>query len=190
MFQAASLPLSIIIIGVGNANCDNMNELDGDGARVSFRGQPAAKDIVIKIIKMPKISLQNRKKIIKRNKTGMKYLPNFKVPINFNSLSYYQKVRNVWNCWRLEKTRKADKNHQKNCKNRPTNCQKDAFLNSTETQKELPFQISAYYLRHFLHCSWSITFCSNRALIGKFVEFRRRIFHWLIIDLLWEIYIA
>ena len=46
MFQAASLPFSIIIIGVGNANFDNMNELDGDDVRVSFRGQLAVRDIV------------------------------------------------------------------------------------------------------------------------------------------------
>ena len=84
----------------------------------------------------------------------MKYLANFKALINnFNSLSYYQKFETFGTVGRFEKTRKAGKNHQKNGENRPTNCQKDPFLNSTETQKELPFQISAYYIKHFLHCS-------------------------------------
>lgn len=30
LIQAATLPLSIIIVGVGNADFDNMKKLDGD----------------------------------------------------------------------------------------------------------------------------------------------------------------
>ena len=44
--NAASLPLSIIIVGVGNADFDNMEELDGDVVRVSSNGRFAARDIV------------------------------------------------------------------------------------------------------------------------------------------------
>ncbi|XP_075259122.1 copine-8-like isoform X3 [Convolutriloba macropyga] len=44
--QAASLPLSIIIVGVGNASFDAMNELDGDDVRLSSRGRYAERDIV------------------------------------------------------------------------------------------------------------------------------------------------
>ena len=44
--NASSLPLSIIIIGVGNAEFDNMEELDGDVVRLSSNGRYAARDIV------------------------------------------------------------------------------------------------------------------------------------------------
>ena len=44
--QASSLPLSIIIVGVGNAQFDAMNELDGDDERLSSRGTFAERDIV------------------------------------------------------------------------------------------------------------------------------------------------
>lgn len=44
--NAANLPISIIIIGVGKADFDSMEELDGDDVRVSYNGQPAARDIV------------------------------------------------------------------------------------------------------------------------------------------------
>ncbi|KAF3689366.1 Copine-9 [Channa argus] len=44
--QAASLPLSIIIVGVGPAEFDAMEELDGDEVRVSSRGRFAERDIV------------------------------------------------------------------------------------------------------------------------------------------------
>uniref|UniRef100_A0A673M2D4 Copine-9-like n=1 Tax=Sinocyclocheilus rhinocerous TaxID=307959 RepID=A0A673M2D4_9TELE len=43
---AASLPMSIIIIGVGPAEFDAMEELDGDEVRVSSRGRAAERDIV------------------------------------------------------------------------------------------------------------------------------------------------
>ncbi|CAG2104035.1 unnamed protein product, partial [Medioppia subpectinata] len=43
---AASLPLSIIIIGVGNADFEAMDELDGDEVRVSVDGRFAERDIV------------------------------------------------------------------------------------------------------------------------------------------------
>jgi hypothetical protein len=44
--SAASLPLSIIIIGVGNADFEAMDELDGDEVRVSVDGRKAERDIV------------------------------------------------------------------------------------------------------------------------------------------------
>ncbi|XP_029010968.1 copine-9-like [Betta splendens] len=44
--NAASLPLSIIIVGVGPAEFDAMEELDGDEVRVSSRGRFAERDIV------------------------------------------------------------------------------------------------------------------------------------------------
>lgn len=45
--EASYLPLSIIIIGVGNANFDAMDVLDGDGKTLrNARGVPAARDIV------------------------------------------------------------------------------------------------------------------------------------------------
>ncbi|CAH8465679.1 unnamed protein product [Schistosoma mattheei] len=44
--NASSLPLSIIIVGVGPANFDEMEELDGDEVRLSSRGKTAIRDIV------------------------------------------------------------------------------------------------------------------------------------------------
>ncbi|XP_043932344.1 copine-9 [Protopterus annectens] len=44
--NAASLPMSIIIVGVGPAEFDAMEELDGDEVRLSSRGRYAERDIV------------------------------------------------------------------------------------------------------------------------------------------------
>ncbi|XP_041417692.1 copine-9 [Xenopus laevis] len=44
--NASSLPLSVIIVGVGPAEFDAMEELDGDEVRVSSRGRYAERDIV------------------------------------------------------------------------------------------------------------------------------------------------
>ncbi|KPP72244.1 copine-9-like [Scleropages formosus] len=44
--NASALPMSIIIVGVGPAEFDAMEELDGDHVRVSFRGRFAERDIV------------------------------------------------------------------------------------------------------------------------------------------------
>uniref|UniRef100_A0A7N6C302 C2 domain-containing protein n=1 Tax=Anabas testudineus TaxID=64144 RepID=A0A7N6C302_ANATE len=44
--NAAALPMSIIIVGVGPAEFDAMEELDGDEVRVSSRGRLAERDIV------------------------------------------------------------------------------------------------------------------------------------------------
>ncbi|XP_064813772.1 copine Va isoform X1 [Oncorhynchus masou masou] len=44
--NAAALPMSIIIVGVGPAKFDAMEELDGDEVRVSSRGRFAERDIV------------------------------------------------------------------------------------------------------------------------------------------------
>jgi hypothetical protein len=44
--DASSLPLSIIIVGIGNADFDAMNVLDGDDDRLSFNGRYAERDIV------------------------------------------------------------------------------------------------------------------------------------------------
>lgn len=44
--QASRLPMSIIIVGVGDADFEAMNILDGDDVRVSYNGQYADRDIV------------------------------------------------------------------------------------------------------------------------------------------------
>ncbi|CAM4610963.1 copine-5 isoform X1 [Lepidochelys kempii] len=44
--NAAKLPMSIIIVGVGQAEFDAMVELDGDDIRISSRGKIAERDIV------------------------------------------------------------------------------------------------------------------------------------------------
>ncbi|KAK3875167.1 hypothetical protein Pcinc_019948 [Petrolisthes cinctipes] len=44
--NASNLPLSIIIVGVGGAEFDSMEELDGDVVRLSSHGRYAARDIV------------------------------------------------------------------------------------------------------------------------------------------------
>uniref|UniRef100_A0A8C5B349 Copine Vb n=1 Tax=Gadus morhua TaxID=8049 RepID=A0A8C5B349_GADMO len=44
--NGAKLPMSIIIVGVGQAEFDAMVELDGDDIRISSRGKPAERDIV------------------------------------------------------------------------------------------------------------------------------------------------
>jgi hypothetical protein len=44
--KADNLPLSVIIVGVGNANFDNMNKLDGDNGLYASNGVKAARDIV------------------------------------------------------------------------------------------------------------------------------------------------
>ncbi|KAK8729394.1 hypothetical protein OTU49_008807, partial [Cherax quadricarinatus] len=44
--NASSLPMSIIIVGVGGADFDNMEELDGDVVRLSSNGRYAVRDIV------------------------------------------------------------------------------------------------------------------------------------------------
>ena len=47
IIQAAnSLPLSIIIIGIGNADFANMHILDGDNGLISDRGIKSKRDIV------------------------------------------------------------------------------------------------------------------------------------------------
>jgi len=46
IIQAANLPLSIIIVGVGNANFDNMSRLDGDNGLYGSGGMRAQRDIV------------------------------------------------------------------------------------------------------------------------------------------------
>uniref|UniRef100_A0A6A7FQ31 Copine-8-like n=1 Tax=Hirondellea gigas TaxID=1518452 RepID=A0A6A7FQ31_9CRUS len=43
---ASGLPLSIIIVGVGNADFSAMEELDGDAVRISSNGRTAVRDIV------------------------------------------------------------------------------------------------------------------------------------------------
>jgi hypothetical protein len=45
--SASTLPLSIIIVGVGNADFDAMEELDGDTVRLTAPdGRVASRDIV------------------------------------------------------------------------------------------------------------------------------------------------
>ncbi|XP_076805584.1 copine-9-like [Clavelina lepadiformis] len=44
--KVATLPISIVIVGVGNEDFTNMNELDGDHIRVTHDGYKAVRDIV------------------------------------------------------------------------------------------------------------------------------------------------
>lgn len=44
--QATNLPLSIIIVGVGQADFANMQKLDGDGGLYNNLGLKAGRDIV------------------------------------------------------------------------------------------------------------------------------------------------
>jgi copine 5/8/9 len=44
--QNSNLPLSIVIVGIGNADFENMNELDGDSGLYNSYGQKCPRDIV------------------------------------------------------------------------------------------------------------------------------------------------
>ena len=44
--SCSDLPLSIIIVGIGNASFDNMDQLDGDSGLYGSNGQKAKRDIV------------------------------------------------------------------------------------------------------------------------------------------------
>lgn len=46
IINASSLPMSIIIVGVGNADFDNMDELDSDDVRLNIGNHVAKRDIV------------------------------------------------------------------------------------------------------------------------------------------------
>lgn len=46
LVQNCNLPLSIIIVGVGNADFTNMNTLDGDNGLYNSKGMKASRDIV------------------------------------------------------------------------------------------------------------------------------------------------
>lgn len=46
IINASSLPISIIIVGVGDADFDDMDELDSDDVRLSAEGRYAERDIV------------------------------------------------------------------------------------------------------------------------------------------------
>lgn len=44
--ESSTLPLSIIIVGIGGADFSNMEQLDGDDVRLSYMGKKAERDIV------------------------------------------------------------------------------------------------------------------------------------------------
>lgn len=44
--EGADAPLSILIVGVGNANFDKMEQLDGNEVRLSYNNKEASRDIV------------------------------------------------------------------------------------------------------------------------------------------------
>ena len=46
LVRASSLPMSVIIVGVGNENFSEMDILDGDKSILEYRGQKAQRDIV------------------------------------------------------------------------------------------------------------------------------------------------
>lgn len=46
IIRCTSLPLSIIIVGIGAADFSNMERLDGDNGLYDSKGRKAARDIV------------------------------------------------------------------------------------------------------------------------------------------------
>ena len=46
IINACELPMSIIIVGVGNEDFASMEELDGDSKKLSVNGRVASRDIV------------------------------------------------------------------------------------------------------------------------------------------------
>lgn len=46
IIRCSSLPLSIIIVGIGNADFSNMEKLDGDNGLYDSKGRKAPRDIV------------------------------------------------------------------------------------------------------------------------------------------------
>lgn len=46
LVQNCNIPLSLIIVGIGNADFANMNRLDGDSGLYSSNGKKAMRDIV------------------------------------------------------------------------------------------------------------------------------------------------
>lgn len=46
LITASDLPLSVIIVGVGNENFEKMDELDSDDQLLTYNGRTAVRDIV------------------------------------------------------------------------------------------------------------------------------------------------
>jgi len=46
LINASSLPMSVIIVGIGDEDFSAMDILDGDGRRLSYQGKEAKRDIV------------------------------------------------------------------------------------------------------------------------------------------------
>ena len=46
LVEVSGLPMSVIIVGVGNEDFSAMEQLDGDDNRLSYRGKYAERDIV------------------------------------------------------------------------------------------------------------------------------------------------
>lgn len=46
IIAASQLPLSIVIVGIGNADFTSMNELDSDNGLLNLNGKYASRDIV------------------------------------------------------------------------------------------------------------------------------------------------
>ena len=46
LINASSLPMSVIIVGVGEEDFSAMDILDGDGKKLSYKGKEASRDIV------------------------------------------------------------------------------------------------------------------------------------------------
>lgn len=58
IIEASQLPISIIIVGVGNTDFSNMDLLDADGKRLSSQGRVADRDIV-QFVEMQRFVAQN-----------------------------------------------------------------------------------------------------------------------------------
>ena len=62
--QGADYPLSILIVGVGNANFADMEYLDGNEKRLSYRGKEASRDIV-KFVSLSSLSRKTDREVAK-----------------------------------------------------------------------------------------------------------------------------
>ncbi|XP_039250050.1 copine-8-like isoform X2 [Styela clava] len=88
--QAARLPMSIIIVGVGNDDFEAMEELDGDTVRLSYRGVEAERDIVQFVPFRDYMAQGNRNQILSQARLAKDVLA--EIPDQFVG---YMKKRNL-----------------------------------------------------------------------------------------------
>lgn len=88
VISASSLPISIIIVGVGNANFNRMDQLDSDELRLRVDGRYAERDIV-QFVPLNKFLKSNKSTKIKSNAELAK---NVLAEIPYQFVSYMEKV--------------------------------------------------------------------------------------------------